>query len=734
MRSGLGWIGLCGAGLLVACGASKSSGGGGGGPQHQPAPVAAGEFTYSLTEGTSALPLWTTPATHKLTDGDRAPTSSGSGLLLRAARREFEPAQLVIGPASGSVRVAIDPFSDLGSGQRETLAVAEFDQGWADGLSPVSADDDVPLTDARGTVIWLTVYVPEDAPPGDHTTTLHVTPATGNAIAVPVHLYVYGFTLPAGASFGSQLNLDVSSLVPSGGSVDDAKTVLFEHRLTPAAVTWPSGLGWNITWDNASSSTRCTAFYDEADQAPEFSIRSLAPRYILGTGWNGTGFAPAEIFQFVDNSTPRPDDFCGIARGDAFGTDAYNAAWSQWLGALDQYLLEQGLAARSYYYVQNEPQNADDYRLAAALCRLTRAAAPDLRIAISEEPKPEIAEDAGGACGYDIWIAHVRAYQHAYAWQRQADHHESVWFYSLDQDPDPYFNPTRADVSGMHQRIIPWTAWAERITGWAYYDGGRFFPGGRPNIRAELLREGMEDYEYLVLANGGPPDVSTTSPVDATARSVAAGLQSWTKDADALMSLRHQLGLYLEGSRATLPVLQVQSSRPAGAYYLNFQDPQGRPTDDPLVVDGHTYLKIGWQPYDAALGYGWSGENIADPSIALYGYDDVAGYSVLQQSYLYDDYGRDNLFEFAIAPGTYRVTVGVGRPAHGYPNDPHNVSIEGTVVIDDEVTTDAAPTLERSVTLDITDGSLSMVVGGRSASTGQYAYTFLAYLAIEPAG
>jgi hypothetical protein len=141
---------------------------------------------------------------------------------------------------------------------------------------------------------------------------------------------------------------------------------------------------------------------------------------------------------------------------------------------------------------------------------------------------------------------------------------------------------------------------------------------------------------------------------------------------------------------------------------------------------------VGWAAYDDALGYGWSGENIGNPSIALHGYDDLAGYSELEKSYIYDDYGRQNLFEFALDAGTYEITVAVGRPAQGYPNDPHNVSIEGTKVVDDEVTTDTAPIITKTVTLDVTDGSLSMLVGGLSVQTGNYAYTFLGYLKIVP--
>ena len=285
--------------------------------------------------------------------------------------------------------------------------------------------------------------------------------------------------------------------------------------------------------------------------------------------------------------------------------------------------------------VQNEPQNEDDYALAAQLCRLSRTAAPHLRLAISEEPKPEIAERSDGACGYDIWIAHVRAYQQDYAWKRQRENHESVWIYSLDQDPDPYRNPTRVDRSGLHARIIPWVAWRIRASRFGYYDVDRFFPSGHPGLRAELLREGFEDYEYLWLANGRrSPAPGALEAVDPAVASVATGLSSFTKDTSALTKLRIELGRFIEGSRTTMPVAEAPSSeRPRGSYYLNFQDPKGKPTADPLIVSGHTYQKIGWEAYDASKGYGWSGENIKNPAIARYGYDE-AGSSEIERSYL----------------------------------------------------------------------------------------------------
>ena len=723
--------------LLTAAATAAALSGCGGSDGGQPIPIEtlrATSFTYTLEESTPALTLWTTPTARKLRTGDRPPGDRRSGLTLSAARNEFEPVQLVLGPASGTARVAIDPFPGLGAEQRTALAVAEYRDGWAETLDPLASGGEVLLASDRGVPVWLTVYVPQGAPAGGHATTLHVTAPGGAVIDVPVALTVFDFALPREIHFDSLLYLDVSSLTPAGGGVEDAKNMLFEHRLTPTGVTWPSGLTWRITWDSDASPTRCTAFYDEPDEGDPYAIRWLARRYILGEGWNGVGFPSALAFQFVDNSTPRPDAFCGEARGDHFGSEAYNAEWSAFLAGLEGYLVAGGMAEKAYWYVQNEPQNDEDHRLAAHLCRLSRAAAPALRIAISEEPKPEIAEDPGGGCGYDVWIAHVRAYEQDYAWQRQRDHGEAVWLYSLDHDPDPYFNPTRVDAQGMHARIIPWVSWHLRATGWAYYDAGRFFDGANPTIRAELLREGFEDYEYLWLANGGAyPRPFGTEVVDPAVDSAASGLTSWTKDPDALMTLRRELGRIIEGSRDTMPVLETDTGvRPRGEYHVNFQDPGGRPTDDPLLVGGLTYLKIGWMPYAPAFGYGWYGEFVDDPGIALYGYDEVDGYDERQRSYVYDDYGRDNLFEFALANGRYEVTVGAGRPARAYPGDPHHVRVEGNAVIDDEPTSDAERTFTRTATVELRDGSLSVETGGRSATTGEWSYTFLAYIDIVP--
>ncbi|PKN44370.1 MAG: hypothetical protein CVU59_11800, partial [Deltaproteobacteria bacterium HGW-Deltaproteobacteria-17] len=658
---------------------------------------------------------------------DRAPVEARSGLFASAARGEREIVQLIVDPGAGAVSLA--PLSDAALASVELLS-GGFVDGRLQTLRPLPWNQ--PATGASGTplVLWFVLTVAADAPAGERTLQLELSVA-GEVLTVPLRLYVFDFELPPEIHYESLLYLSVADLIGDGETEETVKNRLFELRMTPASVAWPSGLTYRITWDSEANPRRCEAFYDEPDENPAYAVGTLAPKYMLGEGWNGVGFPNSMFFQFVDNSTPRPDTFCGESRGDHLGSAAYNQQWSAFLTGLEGYLEATGLLSRGYWYVQNEPQDQADYDLAAHLCRMARAAAPGLRIAVSEEPKPEIAEHADGACMYDLWIAHIRALEPLYAAEalRQG---ASLWIYTLDHDPDPYFNPTRTDADGMHMRIIPWVSWTQRATGWAYYDFGRFFDGPRATYMAHLFREGSEDFEYLRLAAGGSgPAVDVDTPADVTARSVAASPTSWTRDPDAFMTVRHELGRYIEGTRAEPPVLSKPGDRPRGPYCVNFQDPAGSPAQA-VELGGVPCEKVGWTAFDAEAGLGWYGEFVGNPGITLTGYDDVAGVSEALRSYVYDDYGRENLFEFSLENGHYRVTVGAGRPARAYPNDPHRVMVEGAWVIEDEPTTDDQRTFERSIEVELADGSLSVVMGGQSALTGEFAYTFLSYLLIEP--
>ena len=720
-------------------------------------------MTFALPSPAGAQ-LWTTTTMDKVLREAAPPTNPGDAIQLYAARNEFEPFQIVVRPeADTTARLHLDAFGGLPATLRSEVRRAGYvhvsepsdassipSAYVPDPLVPSAFDTDESLTGGQNQPFWVTLYVPPDAAAGDYTTTLTVT-VGGASSEIPIKLHVFNFALPAQIGFDGNWNASFEALGGSASlaAVEQLKDFFFEHRLVPSGVAWPAGLNYNggITYDCASGT-----FQQEAN---DYDFSRLGPKYIDGTGWNGVGFPSFEVMQFVDNSTPRPQQFCGVDRGsDAYGTSEYNAAWSRLLSAMDAYLVAHDWTQKGYYYVQNEPQGPDDYDIAAFLADLTKTAAPHLRIAISEEPKADIAENTlAKGHSYDLWWADLSAFDPDYAAVRQAAG-DTVWWYFLYGDRPPHFNPITIDHPGIESRIPFWAAWKYRVKGFAYYsvtgwgsdpysnpkpqgtdqngDGFLLYPpkDGQlvTSIRWELMREGVEDFEYLRLANAGgiPVTPSDGAACDTTVNSAVSSTTSFTHDASALQHLRDQLGAKLEGAIDGWPVLDstAPGAHKRDAYHINFQDPAGEPSADPLVVDGHTWLKIGWEPYDAKLGYGWAGPYVGQGDIMLYQYLDSAPVNELQRSIIYDDYGRTDTFNWDIENGRYDVTVSIGWYDRTY--DKNLVVVEGQTLFDSVATTPSEPYKTATVTVDVHDGNVTLEIGQFNE------YTMLNWMSIVP--
>jgi hypothetical protein len=238
------------------------------------------------------------------------------------------------------------------------------------------------------------------------------------------------------------------------------------------------------------------------------------------------------------------------------------------------------------------------------------------------------------------------------------------------------------------------------------------------------MRDGLEDYEYLYRYNGALPVPGSSNTSDALADKMVSGLTSYTRDDNFCYNLRRLIGLKLGNEIAAVPDIQPQSGHPRtagppGNYFINFQDPAGQPIADPLIVNGKTYTeKIGWNPYDSSLGYGWYG----DMAHVMYQYI-TTGPNPLQNSIIFDDWGRQKTFEFDLPNGRYNVTVSVGWANKTYSH--HKIEIEGTAFINDEGTSSSTPYLVRTKSIQISDHKLTMNMGIFNE------YTMLNYLDIE---
>ena len=697
-----------------------------------------GDHSYAVPAPKSGgiTQVWTTAASHRLTPDHAAPTQAKKGFTMSAARNEYEPLQIVCKASATEEWLAAVSVNGIDAANI-TLHQALYDTSLLTyELEPLG--NRIFRTKAgQNAVLWATVYVPTGTAAGVKSGSVRLTDPTGTVHTYALELTVFDFTLSGTLNFMNQFTVSFANVLKDGDKrPDDVKKFLHAHRITPkGGATWPSGFNPKITWETSRNPDKCSKFYDEPNESPQYSLRHLAKKFLDGTGWNCAGFPWHMALQFVDNNTERPSSFCGVALGgDAKGTAAYNTAWAAYLTALRDYLVANGWQDKVYYYVQNEPQNQKDYDTAVALCKLARDKAPGLKLCVSEEPKPEIAEH----CAFDIWAAALGEFNRTYAFHRLESgglDGEQVWLYSLPQDTAPLPNPATLSNPGMDTRIWGFLSWAERTRGYWYYNARVWFSNGNPTVQLEMFREAAEDYEYLWLMNGkAHPKPCTKTAADTTASSLATTLRSWTKSDDALMSVRHEMGRYISGDRTDAPVLSKAADAPVATpadVRINFQDPAGQPTANPLVIGGKTWKKMGWQKYDEETGIGWKGQNVGK-SILKHGYKNAGGKDDLWYSFIYDDYGKVMQFSHPVNLGRYDVTVAVGYPGRSY-DDRFNVLVNGVPCIANyHSKATGVPQTHATVTVDLTDGALELVVGGRD-NTGKDAYTFLAWVSAVPA-
>lgn len=233
--------------------------------------------------------------------------------------------------------------------------------------------------------------------------------------------------------------------------------------------------------------------------------------------------------------------------GYAENTPEYKAAFSAWCRLAEAHLREKGWLNDAFIYWFDEPE-PDDYDFVMNGFRKLKEAAPGLNRMLTEEVTPEL---IGGP---NIWCPVSFNYDYKKARQRQAEG-EKLWWYICTGPKEPYAT-LFIDHPGTELRVWLWQTWERAIEGilvwqtnywtseaaypdapqnpykdpmgwvsgystpegamrpWGNGDGRFIYPpesaangqADRPvldapvsSMRLEMLRDGIEDYEYLTL-------------------------------------------------------------------------------------------------------------------------------------------------------------------------------------------------------------------------------------------
>ncbi len=291
--------------------------------------------------------------------------------------------------------------------------------------------------------------------------------------------------------------------------------------------------------------------------------------------------------------------------GHTEDTPEYQAAFTGYCRALTRHLREKGWLDKAYVYWFDEP-DPKDYAFVMNGFRKLKAAAPELRRMLTEQ-----VEDAlvGGP---DLWCPVTPNYNHEKALERRK-HGEKFWWYVCCGPKAPHCG-LFIDHPATELRVWLWQTWKRSIDGilvwqtnywtsptaypdrgrpqdpyedpmgwvsgystpkgarraWGNGDGRFIYPpeaaatgrqeqtvldGPVDSIRWEMLRDGIEDYEYLAIlrrlltARGGrlpAADRAAFAALLTVPEAITKDMTTFTKDPAPIEQHRHKLAKAIE--------------------------------------------------------------------------------------------------------------------------------------------------------------------------------------------
>lgn len=486
----------------------------------------------------------------KVRPADQPPTAAGAKLF--AAKNEFESFQVVMtssgatstgvsvklskplgGPSgavipAGNVVLYAERYHEVG-----TASNTEGGAGrWPDPLVPAvdtyfgeqrnAFPMQVPVGESR--VVWVDVLVPEGAVAGDYSGELEVTATGQSAKKIPISLHVGSFALPSTATLKSAFGM-------AWGAPCAAHTG-----------TSSCGSGWNEQKANdlrelylRSGLEHRFTISDTDYQPPLGGSAAYYEQYVLplvkGTGKTRLPGARLTAIR-LDGGGSTLDDWTLYAKNQGFfdrlfyyPVDEPGGSSSMWSTFVSNANALHAADGNAKIIITSSIQNADKFGATSKV---------DIFVPVINhlDDKPETEYAGNQRSKYDSWLSAANG-RELWAYQSCMSHGCGG---CGDSTGGTYFTgwPQRViDSSAVQNRAFSWVAFNLDITGELYFDAtyqlstawnangqcefsgsgdGTIFYPGKPSIiggtkdipvesiRMKLIRESMEDYEYLVLA------------------------------------------------------------------------------------------------------------------------------------------------------------------------------------------------------------------------------------------
>lgn len=506
----------------------------------------------------------------------------GNDWQIDAARNEYESCQLVLVPVAMDMRmteVFVGQFTradgaviaaDATTVRLVRTARAD-DKRWPDAL-PAAYPTDI----ARGQVqsFWITVHVPADTPAGEYQAQVTITSMStggrvGEVTKAPLALRVRSFALPAMSRY--------QMVAPANPQMRAYQIANCQYlRPNPTPKVYLDGEG-NLQLE-----------FDDFDPQIESLLAAGVDNFSVGLAYTGAGGFTPECFDWLVDVEGQEERrriwVCPVDPHNPPGREdasfPQSRKWfTQYLSQFYEHLEAQGWTQYWWLYGADEPHGGKWTVPLTNYFALIKKIAPNLRIMITRGPTDNYGPHVDIAC---IMMNHLR--QDTIESARKLN--QELWTYSAGHLNNPALT--------IHQPPITIRLWhwlqekwgVRRVLLWNTMVYGRNFdqagsdrrgdgqlfwirmtPDGKeqffPSVRVAMLRDGVEDREYLFLLGQLTDKLAAAARTDAKHQLLAEARAlaeipdelvqtQWqmTRDADMLLERRAAIADMIERLQA----------------------------------------------------------------------------------------------------------------------------------------------------------------------------------------
>jgi len=506
---------------------------------------------------------WATGLEKLARDPAKLPGRMNRSIRLALARNEYESFQVVFigGTQPTHVKVFVGPITAVeGDGHfpsdvveihrveyvetHEPYYPVEYVGKWPDPL-PLASDAEIPAGEVQP--MWITVGAPESLPAGLYRGTVTASDDAGRTEQLPLEIRVWGFALPRASHLKTAFDF-------------------YPFRLKKAYQEFvPGGAKWESRLHELEK-----LYYLDMLKHRIFPIMGVDP--------TRESFARSISFYRVLGLTTFGVGSHGGSNGNNWPQKAAELEpLMGWYRRAARALRVQGLLDEAYVYAYDEPKVGDPK--VARVMGAIHAADPGLRNLLVLQTTPNPARQAEWLRDVNILCIRIASYDPELAAQFTRLGKE-VWMYV--SSPSHPFPALVIDYPAMAHRILPWMCWKYHATGLLYWcvnfwkgdpwkdpanftsdqngNGSLYYPtaeGPVPSLRMEVLRDGMEDYEYLyrlheltdqAKAQGGvdPALITEAERLLGVDASLVESLRSYANDPGVLLAQRRAIGDLIE--------------------------------------------------------------------------------------------------------------------------------------------------------------------------------------------